>query len=435
MPVGPEPSPLGVDSAVVNAAIVEELRGLTNAEALSLVNADLPSLRPDILPGRGKAAADAPTTEWQRMAVGFSILLRRSGLAVPIGSVVTFAEALGAVGIGRRTPVYWAGRAVLVRKPEDIPTYDRAFAAFWMAITGRPKPPTAEDEVTLALDDADENDNDEGDDQNDDDDDPGETLSVRFSAVEVLRDKDFAEYSVAEFAEARAAMAKLRFVGSPRRSRRLEPVRGARHTARPDLRRTVRNALRTEGLPISRAFRDTSTKPRRIVLLCDVSGSMEAYARALLRFCQAAVVGRGRVEVFALGTRLTRITRELNSRDPDAALHNAAKRVVDWSGGTRLGDGMRAFNDQWGVRGMARQSVIVILSDGWDRGDPETLAAQMERLHRVAHKVVWVNPLKAAPGYAPLARGMAAALPHVDNFIEGHSLASIEALAQVLATC
>ena len=435
MPAGLEPSPLGVDSKAVSSAIVEELRGLTNAEALSLLNAELPSLRPDILPGRGKAAKDTPTTEWQRMAVGFSILLRRSGLAVPIGSVVTFAEALGAVGIGRRTPVYWAGRAVLVRKPEDIPTYDRAFSAFWMAITGRPKPPTAEDEVTLALDDADENDNDEADDQNNDDDEQGETLSVRFSAVEVLRDKDFAEYSVAEFAEARAAMAKLRFVGSPRRSRRLEPVRGGRRTARPDLRRTVRNALRTEGLPISRAFRDTSTKPRRIVLLCDVSGSMEAYARALLRFCQAAVVGRGRVEVFALGTRLTRITRELNSRDPDAALHNAAKRVVDWSGGTRLGDGMRAFNDQWGVRGMARQSVIVILSDGWDRGDPETLAEQMERLHRVAHKVVWVNPLKAAPGYAPLARGMAAALPHVDNFIEGHSLASIEALAQVLATC
>jgi uncharacterized protein len=425
---------LGSDTAATSAAIVEELRGLTNAEALSLLNAELPSLRPDVLPLRGKASADVPPTEWQRMAVGFSILLRRSGLAVPIGSVVTFAEALGAVGIGNRTPVYWAGRAVLVRKPEDIPTYDRAFAAFWMAITGRPKPPTAEDEVTLALDDAEENDNEEGDNPSDDDDE-GETLSVRFSAVEVLRDKDFAEYSVAEFAEARAAMAKLRFVGSPRRSRRLEPVKGARRTARPDLRRTVRNALRTEGLPISRAFRDTSTKPRRIVLLCDVSGSMEAYARALLRFCQAAVVGRGRVEVFALGTRLTRITRELNSRDPDAALHNAAKRVVDWSGGTRLGDGMRAFNDQWGVRGMARQSVIVILSDGWDRGEPETLAAQMERLHRVAHKVVWVNPLKAAPGYAPLARGMAAALPHVDNFIEGHSLASIEALAQVLATC
>ena len=430
----PDQPSLGSNSAATSAAIVEELRGLTNAESLSLLNAELPSLRPDVLPGRGKAAADAPPTEWQRMAVGFSILLRRSGLAVPIGSVVTFAEALGAVGIGNRTPVYWAGRAVLVRKPEDIPTYDRAFAAFWMAITGRPKTPSAEEEVTLALDDVDENNNDEGDNPSDDDEE-GETLSVRFSAVEVLRNKDFAEYSVAEFAEARAAMAKLRFVGSPRRSRRLEPVKGARRTARPDLRRTVRNALRTEGLPISRAFRDTSTKPRRIVLLCDVSGSMEAYARALLRFCQAAVVGRGRVEVFALGTRLTRITRELNSRDPDAALHNAAKRVVDWSGGTRLGDGMRAFNDQWGVRGMARQAVIVILSDGWDRGDPEILAAQMERLHRVAHKVVWVNPLKAAPGYAPLARGMAAALPHVDNFIEGHSLASIEALAQVLATC
>lgn len=175
-------------------------------------------------------------------------------------------------------------------------------------------------------------------------------------------------------------------------------------------------------------------RPRRIVLVVDVSGSMESYARALLRFAQAAVVGRGKVEVFALGTRLTRLTRELSSRDPDLALEQAAKRVVDWSGGTRLGDGIKEFNDRWAVRGMARGAIVVILSDGWDRGDPEVLGAQMQRLHRVTHRIVWVNPLKAAPGYAPLARGMAAALPYVDEFIEGHSLASLERLATVVAS-
>jgi uncharacterized protein with von Willebrand factor type A (vWA) domain len=170
-----------------------------------------------------------------------------------------------------------------------------------------------------------------------------------------------------------------------------------------------------------------------VVLLCDVSGSMEPYARAFVRFVHAAVVSRTRVEAFALGTRLTRVTRELSSRDPDAAVHAAAGRVVDWAGGTRLGEGLRAFNDEWGVRGMARGAVVVILSDGWDRGDPAVLDEQMTRLHRVAHKVVWVNPLKASPGYQPLARGMAAALPHVDEFVEGHSLASLEQLAEVLA--
>jgi hypothetical protein len=169
-----------------------------------------------------------------------------------------------------------------------------------------------------------------------------------------------------------------------------------------------------------------------VVLLCDVSGSMEPYSRALLRFLHAAVVGRGQIEAFALGTRLTRITRELTSRDPDAALAKAARAVPDWSGGTRLGEGLRAFNTEWGVRGMARGAVVVILSDGWDRGDPSVLREQMERLSRVAWKVVWVNPLKASPGYAPLAAGMAAALPYVDEFVEGHSLDSLERLAEVI---
>jgi uncharacterized protein with von Willebrand factor type A (vWA) domain len=170
-----------------------------------------------------------------------------------------------------------------------------------------------------------------------------------------------------------------------------------------------------------------------VVLLCDVSGSMEAYARALVRFGHVAVVGRANVEVFTLGTRCTRITRQLRSRDPDAALDAAAGVVDDWSGGTRLGDGLRTFNDTWGVRGLARGAVVVILSDGWDRGDPAVLGEQVQRLQRVAHRLVWVNPLKASPGFAPIAQGMAAALPHVDELVEGHSLASLEALAEVIA--
>ena len=160
---------------------------------------------------------------------------------------------------------------------------------------------------------------------------------------------------------------------------------------------------------------------------------MEPYARALLRFVQAAVAGRQRVEAFALGTRLTRVTRELSSRDPDRALAQAAGHVQDWSGGTRLGECLRQFNDRWGVRGMARGAIVVILSDGWDRGEPEVLAEQMARLQRVAYKVVWVNPLKVTPGYAPLARGMAAALPHVDDFVEGHSVVALEELAEVIS--
>ena len=174
-------------------------------------------------------------------------------------------------------------------------------------------------------------------------------------------------------------------------------------------------------------------RPRRTVLLVDVSGSMEPYARAFLHFAHAAVAARSHVEAFTLGTRLTRITRELSWRDPDAALAKASDSVPDLAGGTRLGEGLRAFNDRWGVAGIARGAVVVILSDGWDRGDPLELAAEMARLSRVAHRVIWANPLKSTPGYAPLARGMAAALPFVDEFTEGHSLRALEHLVEVMA--
>ncbi len=254
---------------------------------------------------------------------------------------------------------------------------------------------------------------------------------MRWSPAEILRERDFAAYTSAEHAEARRLMADLRLAGALRRSRRHRPVR--HHRGRPDLRRTVRRSMRAGGEAVDRAYRAPATKPRRVVLLCDVSGSMEPYARALLQFLHVAVTGRTRVEAFALGTRLTRLTRELSTHDPDAALAAVADRVVDWSGGTRLGENLRAFNDRWGVRGMARGAVVVILSDGWDRGDPEVLAAEMERLARVAHRIVWVNPLKATPEYAPLARGMAAALPHVDDFVSGHSVNALRELVEVIA--
>ncbi|MDQ1397078.1 MAG: uncharacterized protein QOG64_2337, partial [Acidimicrobiaceae bacterium] len=320
-------------------------------------------------------------------------------------------------------------------KPEDIPIYDQVFRAFWLGRAPMPERPETVEEIVLAFDDEDPDDEAEGPHEDSEEND-GEVLSVRYSSVEVLRHKDFAAYSTAEFAEARRLMADLRLNGALRRSRRQRPAPArATHGTRPDLRGTVRAALKAGGEPMQRAFLEASEKPRRVVLLCDVSGSMEPYARALVRFLQAAVTARqrGRVEAFALGTRLTRITRELSSRDPDAAVTAASRAVADWSGGTRLGEGIRMFNDRWGVRGMARGAVVVVLSDGWDRGDPEVLGAQMARLHRVAYRVVWVNPLKAAPGYAPLARGMAAALPYVDEFVEGHSLASLETLVEVIA--
>lgn len=365
------------------------------------------------------------------VAVAFGRVLRGAGLSVPVGCVLTFAEALATTGLERRDNVYWAGRASLVRRPEDIDLYDRAFEAFWTERRFEALPEELEVEqmsVTMAIDEpGGEDDSHDDDDERTADDEP--VLALRFSALETLRHKDFSTYTDDELAHAQQLMARLRFAGPPRRSLRLAPSTRPR---RPDVRRTVRAALRAGGEPIRRHWRAPGEKQRRLVLLLDVSGSMEPYARALLRFVHAAVAGRQKVEAFALGTRLTRMTRELGSRDPDIALRRAADSVLDWSGGTRLGDGLRAFNDLWGVRGMARGSVVVVLSDGWDRGDPDVLATQMERLQRITHSLIWVNPLKVTPGYAPLARGMAAALPYVDHFVEGHSLAAMEQLARAI---
>lgn len=363
----------------------------------------------------------------ERIVVSFARVLRGAGMEVPTGDVTAFLSALGHVGIDERRRVYWAGRATLVHRPEDIPTYDRAFASFWM---GRDPvlTPVASTPITLALDSEEES-PPPGDDP-DGEEFEAPMLTVRYSPTEVLRHQDFAAFSAAEWAEGKRLLAALKIATMRRRSRRLRPTK--RRRGQPDVGRTVRRSLSTDGEPLRRAWRAPSQRPRRLLLLVDVSGSMEPYARALLRFSHAAVCARGTamVEVFTLGTRLTRVTRQLSGRDPDAALAAAGHSVADWSGGTRLGDGLKAFNDRWS--NMARGAVVVILSDGWDRGEPDELAAEMARIKRVAHRVVWVNPLKASPGYAPLARGMAAALPYVDDFVEGHSLASLEHLAAVV---
>lgn len=347
-----------------------------------------------------------PINDPPQIAVAFGRLLRGVGLEVPVSRVISFVEALGLLGLQSREDVYWAGRSTLVSDPQDLVAFDRAFAVFWegKSVSGIvvELPPIS---VTLATDTAE----DEADHSEPVETPAGPTLRVRYSALETLREKDFAECSDSELNELQRLMMDLRFTSTTRPSRRKISSKHRRRL--PDLRRTVRRALVTGGEPIHREFLEMDRRPRRLVLLLDVSGSMEPYARALVRFAHATVVGRTRVEAFAIGTRLTRITRELSSRDPDAALRAASAAVADWSGGTRLGATLREFNDSWGLRGMARGAIVVLLSDGWDRGEPEVLAEQMERLHRVSYRQVWVNPLKHTPGYAPLARGMAAALP------------------------
>jgi uncharacterized protein with von Willebrand factor type A (vWA) domain len=365
-----------------------------------------------------------------KMAVAFARILRGAGIDVPLDSVIVFVSALSKVGLENRDDVYWAAYATLIRRHEDSQIFDRAFAIFWDQLIAVDTATCEQqtESVTLLVDSEDTN-NDESNAAPVDEDE--NTIALRFSSIETLREKDFAAYSETELREAEQFMSSLKLAGPPKRSLRLQKAnrKGSRH----DIRRTMRAVLQNDGEPIERYWREPSTKLRRLVVLLDISGSMEPYARALLRFMHAAVVGRQRVEAFTLGTRLTRITRELANRDPDRALARTSAQVSDWSGGTRLGECLQNFNDNWGVGSLARGSIFVILSDGWDRGEPQVLAEQMLRLQRVAYRVIWVNPLKVSPGYAPLARGMAAAMPYIDDFVEGHSLEALRELTAVIA--
>lgn len=366
------------------------------------------------------------------------VALRAAGLSVPVGASVLFTEALGQLDAGVDS-IYRAGRSTLVHSPAENDLFDAVFRAWWLGDAADTLSFIRVQHRSLDVDTADDEGSEEEDSQDPTDDsdsnaddvvDDELTRSLRFTAAESLRTRDFATLDEAELAQIAALVSQLRLEGSMRRSRRRRP---AHHGGRPDLRRTVRASMRTGGEPLRLHATTTTRRPRRIVLLADISGSMESYSKVLLQFAHVAVTSGSPVEAFTIGTRLTRITRELTIHDADRALDRAASAVPDWSGGTRLGLGLRRFNDEWGVRGMARGAIIVILSDGWDRGEPAELAAEMQRLRLVAHRIVWVNPLKASAGYEPITRGMAAALPFIDDFIEGHSLDSLDALATLVA--
>lgn len=346
--------------------------------------------------------------------------LRAAGVPVGTGRVITLAQAAQAVG---PDDLYWAARATLISRHEDVPALDAAFADAF-GLEPPPEPPAqvvpdrprvlAPTELTVRA----------GDEVDDDED--AQNLASR---VDALRRKDFATCTPAELALLGRLMQRLRVRPPERRTRRRAPAR----SGDPDLRRTLRRAMRTGGEPIDRAWRRRRTRRRRLLLVLDVSGSMSTYSRALAMFTHAALRSGPDWEAFAFGTRLTRVTRALSDADPDAAFAAAAAEVTDWDGGTRIGESLRTLLDEHGRGRVVRGSVCVILSDGLDVGDPELLRAQMERLARLAHRVVWLNPLKGTAGYEPLARGMAAALPHIDVFRPGHDLQSLEEMADVVA--
>lgn len=359
--------------------------------------------------------------------VTFGRVLREAGLEVGPGRLADALTGLDAVDLTRQDDVYWTLRSTLVSRKEEIEPFDRAFRAWFLRAPVAPPhraDAPGEEAIRLVQKSAAERRIAEKGDGTE-----GESDSMGWSFEEVLRRKDFASMTPEEFTRARELIARCAAARPQRRSRRLRPhARG--HDL--DLRRLVRGSLATGGDAVERAFRRRIEKPRKLVIICDVSGSMEAYTRALLLYVHAAVAGRG-VEAFVFGTRLTRLTPELASRDPERALAAATEHVVDWSGGTRIGASLKHFNDGWGRRALTRGAVVVIVSDGWERQDAALVGREMARLARAAFAVVWVNPLKGNPEYQPLAGGMRAALPYIDRFLAGHNLESLEELAGVVA--
>jgi len=357
-------------------------------------------------------------------AVALATALRGAGLPVGPDRVQRFVAALDQLDARRRRDVYWAGRATLCAHPEHIQTFNRVFAAFFegRAMYMRRMPTMPARQVVSAVT---ASPRDEAARERDDD----RALIANASDTEVLRRRDVAALDPRERAELQRLLARFSLPGVERRTRRWQRHR----RGGIDRLRTVRRLLRSGGEVAVLAHRTARTQPRRVILLVDVSGSMSPYADALLRFAHAASRGRERTEVFSMGTRLTRLTRELSHRDPDTAMAAVAGAIPDWSGGTRLGEQIKAFLDLWGQRGMARGAIVVVLSDGWERGDPSLLGEQMARLSRLAHRVVWANPRRARPGFEPLVGGLVAALPHVDAFVNGHSLEALEHLAEVVA--
>lgn len=354
--------------------------------------------------------------------VVFARLVRAAGLDLGTGQVAAFVEAVAALAPADLADVYWAGRATLVGRHADAATYDRVFRAFYLADTPTTPVEDATDERPATRLDRD---TEAGSRRGDDADVAGGVAAD----VELLRHRRFDQVSPEELAAMRTLMARIPLAVPPRRSRRSAPLRRG---PRPDLRRTVRGAIQTDGELVRRAWRHRRHRPRPLVLLLDISGSMAGYSRALLQFAFTARASGGALEVFCFGTRLTRVTDDLADRNVDAALRAAAARVVDWDGGTCIGASFDALNRRWGRRGLLRGAVIVVCSDGLERGDPAVLRDAIARLRRYAHRVVWVNPLKGDDRYRPVQRGMRAAMPSVDRLVAGHDLASLHELGDIL---
>jgi hypothetical protein len=365
----------------------------------------------------------------------FGRVLRGLGLDVNPGRVMDVAHALEFVEIGRKADFYNTIRSLLVHRREDLALFDQAFQLFWrvppegyeIKLPAKAPPrrkPLVKPPALREPKDAD------GEAPPSRDQPPVIEVTQTYSANEVLRHKDFAEMTAEELAEVKEMMARLFWQLGERRTRRREPGKGRWL----DLRRTLRLNLRHGGEILRWAEREPKVKPRPLVVIADISGSMERYTRLLLHFIYGLTQGLDQpVESFVFSTRLTRITRQIGQRNIDRALRDVGRTVNDWAGGTRIGDAVKAFNFDWGRRVLGRGAVVLLISDGWDRGDPLLLSRELGRLHRSCHRLVWLNPLLGSPEYEPLTRGIQAALPHLDDFLPVHNLASLEDLAARLA--
>ena len=364
------------------------------------------------------------------LLVNFAHELRRAGLAVGSGDVLTYCAAMAPLDPTDLLDLYWAGRATLVSRRDDIGVYDDVFRRFFLDASDPVRElvtlkaqASAESDAPMALPDLDRA--GEGDEEE-------AVLGWMASDVESLKHKAFTACTPEELAAVRRIMARIKLTPPRRRSRRTVPGRTGRA---PDLRRTVRESLRLHGEPAELFWRQRRVRLRPLILILDISGSMADYSRNLLQFAYSAKRASAKVEVFCFGTRLTRITRELDSRRPDEALSRAARAVFDWEGGTRIGASLDAFVRGHGRRGLARGGVVVVCSDGLDRGDPAVLATAVERLSRLCHRLVWMNPHKGDDAdFRPSTLGMMVVAPHVDLMLSGHDLSSLEEFAALLPT-
>lgn len=370
------------------------------------------------------AAGVEQARQADEVLLSFTTALRAAGVPVTQDRTRAYLDAVAVVGLGDRSATRTAGRATLCATRDDLDRHDRVFEAWFStaaSVGPAPAGPSRPQPASRLLPD----DLDAGASGRDDD-----PVRAAASAAEVLRHRDVATLDPAE----RALLATLFATLPVRLPTRPAGRRTAHRRGAIDASRTLRASLRRMGEPAEIHRRRRGARPRRVVLLVDVSGSMGGYADALLRLAHRIVAAApAQVEVFSLGTRLTRLTVPLRQRDPDRAIAAAGDAVPDWSGGTRLGETLQAFLDRWGRRGTARGAVVVVLSDGWERGDPALLGEQVAQLHRLAHSVVWVNPHRGKDGYLPLQQGIVAILPHVDAFLAGHSMTTFAELVEVLA--